>query len=295
MADLDGTVDALIARLAFRTYGVVTRRKLLAAHVTRHEISGRIRRGTLLIEYPGVYRVGHRAPSLEASYLAAVWACGDEAFTVGLAALHLLGLVRGEAPAPEVMAPVKRRVEGITTRRYRSLRRNEVMRWRGIPVTTVARTLVDVAASLPVEDLARACHEAGVRYRTAPRHIEAILRHRPNAPGAGKLRAVMSGDAPALLSELERGFIAVLREEQLPLPETNRPAGSFYVDCRWPEHRLTVELDSFRYHNSRRSWEQDRRREREARARGDEFRRYTWADVFEQSRLMRADLRGLLA
>ena len=63
---------------------------------------------------------------------------------------------------------------------------------------------------------------------------------------------------------------------------TNRPAGGRYVDCRWVEERLTVELDGYRYHSSRHAWELDRRREREAYARGDEFRRYTYGDVFEQ-------------
>jgi very-short-patch-repair endonuclease len=193
------------------------------------------------------------------------------------------------------MAPTKRRIEGIITSRYRSVHRSEVMTWRGIPVTTVARTLVDLAPVLSLEELARACHEAGVRHRTTPRLVDAILRRHPNAPGAAKLRAVMSGDAKVLLSKLESTFIAVLRGEELPLPKTNRPAGGYRVDCRWPEHALTVELDSFRYHNSRHSWEQDRQREREARARGDEFRRYTWADVFEEPGFMRADLRQLLS
>jgi very-short-patch-repair endonuclease len=120
-----------------------------------------------------------------------------------------------------------------------------------------------------------------------------VLARRRNASGAAKLRAVMSGEAGVLLSKLEKGFVALLREDALPLPQTNRPAGSFYVDCRWPEYRLTVELDSYRYHNSRHSWERDRQREREARARGDEFRRYTWGDVFEDSAYMRSEL-GLL-
>ena len=88
--------------------------------------------------------------------------------------------------------------------------------------------------------------------------------------------------------------VPLLREEGLPLPRTNRVAGGSRVDCRWPEHRLTVELDSYRYHNSRQAWQADRRREREAYARGDQFRRYTWGDVFEDSRLMRRELRTLL-
>jgi very-short-patch-repair endonuclease len=147
---------------------------------------------------------------------------------------------------------------------------------------------------LPLDELARACHEAGVKHRTTPKQVEAVLKRRRTAPGAAKLRAVMSGDAPILLSKLEEGFIARLRSERLPLPKTNRPAGSHHVDCRWPEHNLTVELDSFRYHNSRHSWERDRHREREARARGDEFRRYTWADVFEEPEPMVSELGQLL-
>jgi hypothetical protein len=66
------------------------------------------------------------------------------------------------------------------------------------------------------------------------------------------------------------------------------------VDCRWRDQQLTVELDSYRYHSSRHAWEQDRHREREARARGDEFRRYTYGDVFEHPRLMLRELRRLL-
>jgi very-short-patch-repair endonuclease len=75
---------------------------------------------------------------------------------------------------------------------------------------------------------------------------------------------------------------------------TNRLAGGRRVDCRWPEHRLTVELDGYRFHRSRYAWEQDRRREREAYARGDEFRRYTYGDVVEQPQLMLRELEELL-
>jgi very-short-patch-repair endonuclease len=70
--------------------------------------------------------------------------------------------------------------------------------------------------------------------------------------------------------------------------------GSYRVDCRWPDHALTVELDGYRYHSSRHAWENDRRREREARARGDEFRRYTYGDVFEDTAHMLRELCALL-
>ena len=97
------------------------------------------------------------------------------------------------------------------------------------------------------------------------------------------------------LSKLEVRFLERLRDDGLPLPHTHRPASGRRVDCRWPNLKLTVELDSYRYHHSRHAWEQDRHREREARARGDEFRRYTDNNVLETPELMLAELEGLLA
>jgi very-short-patch-repair endonuclease len=223
--------------------------------------------------------------------MAAVLACGDGALLAGRAAGYVLGILKGRPPAPEVAAPGKRRVRGVRT--WRSTREDATV-WRGIPVTSVARTLVDLAPLLPVDDLARACHEAGVRHGTTPAMVEAVLARRPNSPGAVKLRTILRGDVRVTLSTLEARFLDLLRAAGLALPETNRPAGGRRVDCRWPEQQLTVELDSYRYHHSRHAWEQDRRREREARARGDEFRRYTYGDVFEHPKPMLVELRALL-
>ena len=274
---------------------MVTRRELLAAGVTQEEIKTRLATGALLREYRGVFRVGHRAPSAEARYLAAVRACGDGALLSGRAAGFLYGLVKGREPMPEVTSRWRRRVRGVRTRQARALDPRDRAVFRRIPITSVEGTLVDLAAELRSDDLARACHEAGVRYGTAPKHVAAALERRPNSRGAAKLRRVMTGDEPAILSQLEKRFVGLLRENNLPLPVTNRPAGARRVDCRWPEVPLTVELDSYRYHHSRHAWEQDRRREREARGRGDEFRRYTYGDVYEEPKAMLGELRQLLA
>jgi very-short-patch-repair endonuclease len=182
-------------------------------------------------------------------------------------------------------------VRGIVTKRSQQI---EATVHRGIPITTVPRTLVDNAATLPLTALVRACHEASVKYGTAPDQVEEVLARRPTAPGAGTLRKVLRGDERVTLSELERRFLSLLRDHGLPLPATNERVGSYRVDCRWSDPPLTVELDGYRYHHSRHAWEQDRRREREARARGDEFRRYTYGDVFEDPRYMLAELRQLL-
>ncbi len=279
--------------MATRAHGIVDREELLGAGITAKEIKGRVRKGALIREFPGVYRVGHRAPSVESLYLAAVRACGKGAVLSGRAAAYLWGLIKAAVPMPEVTTRTERRIEGIKTRRTRGA--VEATVWRGIPVTTVARTLVDLAAVLSADDLARACHEAGVTYGTTPRQVEAVLAKRPNTRGAGTLRTILNGEVRVTLSKLERGFLRRLQEAGLPLPQTNRPAGGRRVDCRWPEHRLTVELDGYRYHSSRHAWETDRRREREARARGDEFRRYTYGDVEEWPAWMLRELRALLS
>ena len=288
------TAERELGRLAASQHGVVTRAQLEGAGVTRAEIKSRLRTGSLLPVHRGVYRVGHRAPSVEARYLAAVLACGECALLSGRAAAHLFGLLKGSAPPPEVTTRTERRVPGVRTRRSRRLDLADATTWRHIPVTTVARTLTDLAGDLPLDALARACHEAGVRYRTTPAHVEAVLARRPNTPGAGKLRHIIRGDIRVTLSKLEMRFLQLLRQEGLGLPQTNRPAGGRRVDCRWPDLQLTIELDSYQFHHSRHAWEQDRRREREARARGDEFRRYTFGDVFEDRAQMLTELRALL-
>jgi Transcriptional regulator, AbiEi antitoxin len=288
------TVEEVIRELASSAHGVVTRRELEEAGITAEEIRNRLGKGVLTRVHRGVYRAGHLAPNIEAMYLAAVKACGEHALLAGPAAGYLWALIKGSPPRPEVLTATGRRVSGVIVHRARRTDLSDRGRRRGIPVTSVPRTLVDLASSLPESALARACHEAGVKYRTTPRQVEAVLGRLPNAAGRAKLRRVLLGEVPVTLSRLESRFLRLLREAGLPLPITNRVAGGRRVDCRWPGRRLTVELDSYRFHNSRHSWEQDRRREREARTRGDEFRRYTWGDVFEDPRFLLAELRALL-
>lgn len=288
-------MEQRIARIASGAHGIVTWDEMRRAGISEDEIRHRADVGALIRVYRGVYRVGHKAPSREARYIAAVKACGEGAVLRGPAAAHLLGILRSPSPPPpEVLTPTERRVRGLRTKRTRHIDPRDVTVVSGIRVTTVPRALVDLAAVLTEDELARACHEAGVLYRTTPKQVDAVLERRPRTKGAAKLRRVMNGDVKVVLSELEKRFLQRLAQEDLPLPDTNRVAGGRRVDCRWPASRLTVELDGYRFHNSRHAWERGNLREREARARGDEFRRYTYTDVFEAPDYMLAELRELL-
>ena len=294
MAAQINKAERVLARLATQRKGLVERDELIAAGLTRHQIARCLRNGVLWPDYEGIYRVGHCAPNLETAYLAAVLACGKGALLSGRAAAYLYGIVRGEAPKPEVTTPTQRRPKGVVVHRA-LVHVLDTTVYRDIPVVTVPRAVVDMAAGSTPGELAELFHHAVVKFRVKPHHVEAVLSRRANAKGAQTLRRVIHGDERALLSVLERGFIALLRAEGLPLPRTNIPEDGHWVDCRWPEYRLTAELDSYEFHSTRHAWRLDYQRERKARKRGDEYRRYVWEDVFEDPESTIADLRQLLS
>ena len=288
-------VNRKIARIGSAAHGTVATRELIAAGVSSDAMRARVASGVLIPQFHGVYRVGHTAWSPEAWYAAAVKACGEDAVLSGLAAAWAQGLLRRRPPRPEVTCPRRRCVRGVRTRISTRMGESQTTAWKRIPITSVPRTLIDLASVLSFDELAYAVHQADVLHGVRVEPIERALHEYPNAPGAATLRAIAAGDAEIVLSRLEKLFLALLRQHGLPLPETNRRRGAHYVDCRWPGRRLTVELDSYRFHRSRRSWERDRQRERDARARGDRFRRYTWRDVVEDPAPTVAELRALLA
>ena len=292
MQQLSTTVEAVLAEMAGRTHGVVTRAQLLAAGITPEALRQRLRRGALIRAHPGVYRVGHRAHSVEATFLAAVWACGEGA-VLAVARRRTSRAHQGPTAGPRsdrAHEAARRRRHDPTPRLIDAARPPPTAASRSPPSHAPSSTSRPSLPRCP----ARACHKAGVLYGTTPQQVEAILAKRPRTKGAAKLHAVLHGDVHVTLASSSARFWSDCDKAELPLPKTNKPAHGRRVDCRWPDRRLTVELDSYRYHRSRHAWEQDRRREREARARGDEFRRYTWGDVFERPRLMLAELRELL-
>jgi very-short-patch-repair endonuclease len=124
----------------------------------------------------------------------------------------------------------------------------------GIPVTSVARTLLDLADVVPKPQLARAFEEAERIDHLDFRAIEDVcLRGRGRRGLAALLRVVAerSGPAPATRSELEKSFLELCREHRLPLPRVNEIVAGFEVDAVWPRQRLVVELDGYAFHRTR--------------------------------------------
>src|SRR3954452_10308932 len=149
MREENRTVDREIAAIGSRQYGNITREQLITLDVSSSAIGRRVDKGQLIAQYRGVYRIGHTAPSTEATYMAAVLAAGEGALLSGRAAAHLMRLLNGAPPPPEVIAPKERRIDGVESRHERHIDPRDRAVWQGIPTTTVARTLVDLAADLP--------------------------------------------------------------------------------------------------------------------------------------------------
>jgi hypothetical protein len=280
---------ATAAALASRQNGRVAWRQLVAAGINRHTIQRWLRDGRLHRVHHGVYAVGHLAPSLTGAYTAAVLACGAGAVISHRAAAHLMGLVRGTAPPPEVTVPTTagRRRPGIVIHRVAALDVRDVSMLDDVPITTVARILLDLAPRTSVERLTRMCHEAWVRHRVGRPEIDACIARNPTRKGATRLRLALGGDV--ILSELERAFLELLRAHGLPLPRTNIDHLGDKVDCRWEALDVTVELLSYRFHATRRAFEQDL-----ARRRRSHHLAFSHGDVFERGSSTIAELRPIL-
>ena len=292
MRPLDGTVEQKIAELAARSHGVVTRAELLRAGLTVDEIRRRLRSAHSPARVPG--RLPRRPPRSQSR--GALPGRGTRLWRGGAAerkaAAHLLGVLKGAPPPPEVIAPVARRVAGVSTRRVRRLDQRDATTWRAIP-DDHPRTIVDLAAVLATVDLARACHEAGVRHRTTPAMVEDVLARRPNSPGAAKLREVLRGDVRVTLSRLESRFLERLRDRGScsPRPTVPPEAGASIaagLSSVSPSNLTVTAITTLATPGSRTV----------AGARGPRprrrLRRYTYGDVFEHPRFMLAELRALL-
>jgi hypothetical protein len=272
-----GVNFAKVAERAARQHGRVAWWQLIDDGVGRYAIQSWVEGGRLYPLHHGVYAVGHPGRSVLGNYMAAVLACGPGAVLSHRPAANLLRVMRGAPPPPEVTVATLagRRREGIVIHRVKALAVADTTTWERIPIVTVPRVLLELAPTIDPPTLARGCHEAWIHHRTGPRQVEACIARNPTKPGAARLRRAMGSDVT--LSELENGFLALLREHGLALPRTNVDHHGDKVDCHWPQLGLTVELLSFRFHGSRAAFEAD-----VARRRRSNHLAFSYGDIFER-------------
>ncbi len=262
------SIDLGIAECAGRQHGVITRAQLRSIGLDDSAIGYRARQGRLLRLYRGVYAVGHRPPSPLARAAAAVLACGARAVLSHRSALTLWGLARPWRFPPEVTTSTYRRPHGIRVHGSRSLLPQHVTVHFGIPVTTVARTLLDVVDRLDDKTLTRAVNDARLARHLRQWELAALVEQFPGRTGAARLRPYFATLEAPTRSDLEDAFLAFVERHGLPRPVVNVHVLGHEVDAYFRDHRLAVELDGYDTHGERSAFEADRDRDADLLAAG---------------------------
>lgn len=314
-----------MAELAERQHGVVGRGQLEGLGFPPDAIRRKVSSGRLHPVHAGVYAVGHRARSQHAGWMAAVLACtpsssqrervaaGLASFAADLAATGRVALGHRSAAALwgirrysgtwiDVTVPTKSRSQRPIRRHFSRLPSDEITVLDGIPVTTVPRTIFDLAATSRDEEVESMLREA--EYRRLDDHLSLphLLARYPRRRGAPAIRAALLRlrESPGRVEgSLEERFLPFLDRHRLLRPNFNAwleiEGERYRVDCLWPEVREIVELDGWDGHGTRSAFRSDRGRDRRLRSHGYGVTRLTWSQLEDEPEQIAADLRRLLA
>jgi very-short-patch-repair endonuclease len=294
-------LDRAIAELAERQYGVISRAQLLALGLERWAIWHRLQIGRLHPIHRGVYAVGHRVLAREGRWMSAVLAVGEDAVLSHNAAAAHLGIRYPADPGIEVTSPRRVRAPSGVSVHWRVLPPDEVTMLRAIPVTTVPRTLLDLATVLDKRQVERAIEEADRRRLDDPLSLIDLVERYPGRRGTGVIKGILDESrigSTFTRSELEEHFLAFLKTHSLPSPELNLAiemrGSSIEADCVWRRQRVIVELDGHASHATAAAYERDRARDRALHAAGWRVVRITWRQLHRDGNRVAADLRSLL-
>ncbi|MGI8413271.1 MAG: type IV toxin-antitoxin system AbiEi family antitoxin domain-containing protein [Solirubrobacteraceae bacterium] len=298
-----GRADLAVAAIAARQHGVVSRAQLARLGLGRGAVEHRIACGRLHPVYRGVYAVGHSLLSVNGRRLAGVLAAGPGAALSHHSAAALWGIRRGEASSTEITVPRWRRPRPGLSLHVAAFPADEVTIRHCIRVTSVPRTLLDLAAILRSSDVERAIERAEALRLCDPLSLADLVSRYPRRPNVATTRAILAANrigSAITRSELEDRFLALLADHGLPRPTVNAlvetSAGRWIeVDCVWPDARLAVELDGYAIHAPRASFERDRGRDRALAAAGWRVVRITWRQIHLDARTVVGDLESLLA
>ncbi|HEX2103575.1 MAG TPA: DUF559 domain-containing protein [Solirubrobacteraceae bacterium] len=280
-------VDERIAALAAAQHGVVARQQLLALGLDANAVTYRLRIGRLHRLHAGVYAVGHPVVGRHGRWIAATLACGPGAALSHAAAGVLWGLRPSSAVYIDVTVPAttRRRHRGLRVHTARKLHA-DVTTHDGIPVTTPARTILDLAAVLQRRPLERLLDQAENARLTDVAALDALARAHAGHRGASKLLAALDTHTPGTTltrSELEDLFLGLCDHAGLPRRLVNTWPEGYEVDFLFPQARLIVETDSWRHHRTRAAFERDRQRDAVHARAGYRTLRFTHAQLTTQA------------
>jgi very-short-patch-repair endonuclease len=287
-----GGVDQAIAALATRQYGVLTRAQLVAVGLDRGGIARRLAAGHLHRLHAGVYAVGHRAPRREAGWLAAVLACGEGAVLSHRSAAALWRIREGEGSTPDVTIGTRngrrRRSDVVVHRSH--LAAPDRSRYAGIPVTSPARTLVDVAREIDHDDLVRALRETQFLRRFDLLEMREVLARRP----CRRLRILVE-DLVLTQSGIEDELLAICDRHGVGRPLTQQVVCGRRVDFLWAVERVVVETDGWEAHGTRGAFQADRTTSNRLQLQGYVVLRFTSTDLRRRPAHVARQIRTALA
>jgi predicted transcriptional regulator of viral defense system len=260
------TWDKVVARLAERQHGVVAARQLAAIGLSRNAVSARAQAGRLHRVHRGVYAVGHPVLTVNGRRMAAVLAAGPGAVLSHASAAALWEIRPTSATRIDVSvrsAAGRGKRPGLRIHRTPTLQADEITKHQGLRVTTPARTLLDLAATLTPRALERALDEAEVKQLYDRSSLDALARAHSGERGARALTQALDEDGEPTLtdSELEELMLALCADHDLPRPQPRAWVAGLRVDFLFAASRLVVETDGYRYHRTRRAFERDRERD----------------------------------
>jgi very-short-patch-repair endonuclease len=271
--------DATIATLAAQQHGVVSSRQLLVAGLSTSAIGRRVAAGRLHRIHRGVYSVGHTGLGNEGKWLAAVMACGEGGVLSHRSAAALWEIAprwgRDDAGrAIEVTVPShagRARRAGIRLHRLNDLLASQCTTRKGIPVTTVPRTLEDLRRILPPVEFNACVREA--EFRRLP---------------------IGNQERSGARTPLEARMLALCRRHRLPQPDVNVPIDRYVVDFLWADDSFIVEVDGWESHGTRSAFEEDRARDARLKLLGYDVVRFTWRQISDDPARVAATIRALL-
>jgi very-short-patch-repair endonuclease len=255
-------VERAIAQIAGRQDNVITREQLLRAGLGRGAITHRVQAGAMQRIHKSVYLIGPAPPTPMARARAAALACGEGAAVSHRSAAELFGLlpeVAGDIDVTVVARNPGRR-PGIRLHRVSCIPAQDIVVMRGLRVTSVARTICDLAATEPARECEDAFQEALYRRLVSDRALAAIIEREAKRKGAPVVQALLR-DPQLTRSRTERAMLKLMASAQLPRPRTNVPLHGYRADLLWPAAGLVVEFDGWDAHGHRLAFERDRKRD----------------------------------
>jgi len=289
--------DAALARRAGRLR-VLTLEQLLAAGLTEKAIRHRVREGRLQKLWTGVYLVGP-APAHPLSLAqGAVLSCAGAAFVSHRWAPYVLGA----GPLPDLPVDVTvssgsrhGRPGKVKVHHSYLLEPRDTTSRHGIPVTTAARAILDIAGTATMAELEALKADAEVAKVLTERQIVDVLARAGRHKGARKARALLADSTGITRSEAERILLRLIKQAGLPLPLTNFRIGRYEADFCWPHLKLIIEFDSFKHHGHYQAFHGDKRRTADLTGKGWSVMPVTWKQLSEEPLVLVANISAAIA